>query len=626
MNRSPGCSSRLVYSDAVRSYDFGPEHPLTPRRLLTGLSLLRALGVLTDADLLAPREATDEELQLVHAPDYVAAVKRLSNASGRWSVDTLEYGLGPGDNPAFPGMHHAAALIAGGTVELARAVMAGELQHGFNPAGGLHHALRDRASGFCIYNDPAVAIAALLREHEARVLYLDFDCHHGDGVQWLFYDDPRVMTVSFHETGRHLFPGTGDVYELGTGLGRGYSINVPMAPYTQDDSWLDAVRSLVPALAERFRPDVIVSQHGCDTHTWDPLTHLALTTRAYDEQARLVHALAHEHCQGRWIALGGGGYDFYRVVPRSWALVWLTMTGRPAPDYVPEAYIAEWQDEAPQRLPELLLDPPEEFPPLPRHDAILAENRRTLETVRRLALPPPLLRGFPLLRLEALGPTTSELVSVSGQVPSPRVETIQTPRGPVHLRDWCPPSMLERLRPDPGLVAFCRSAEREMELLRRLAEQSEVDLIIAHTPEGVVVGQVTITLAEGWWAGLEGVFEISLEVARDWRRLGLARQLLRFAAQPDAMEDLILLAEGYWWHWDLEATGLNPFAYRALLQRLFGQVGFQEMRTTEPDIAGSPANSLLVRIGARVSPERAQQFRARVLRLPRVPAVTPGRS
>jgi acetoin utilization protein AcuC len=347
---------------------------------------MRSLGILGDGDLLAPRQASDEELQLVHAQGYVDVVKLLSEPGQQWDPAGHVRGFGPGDNPAFPGMHAAAALIAGGSLQAARGVMTGEFVHAFNPGGGLHHAMRDRASGFCVYNDLALAIAALLREHDARVIYLDFDVHHGDGVQWLFYDEPRVMTVSFHESGNYLFPGTGSVSELGEGAARGTSVNVPMAPYTQDDSWLEAVRTLIPELMDRHRPDFIVSQHGCDTHTWDPLAHLALTTRAYDEQARLVHELAHRHCGGRWIAGGGGGYDYYRVVPRSWSLVWLAMTGRTAPEYVPEAYRFEWQGEAPMPLPELLVDSAADFPPLSRHAAISQENRETVESVRRLVL------------------------------------------------------------------------------------------------------------------------------------------------------------------------------------------------------------------------------------------------
>jgi len=175
-------------------------------------------------------------------------------------------------------MHEASALVVGGTVMAARRIMDGGIRHAFNPGGGWHHALPNRASGFCVYDDPAVAAAAAVREYGARVLYADFDCHHGDGVQWSFYDDPAVLTVSFHESGRFLFPGSGDVIEVGEGAGRGFAVNVPFAPYTQDDSWMRAVDEILPEMADRFRPDILITAHGADTHVWDPLTHLSLTT------------------------------------------------------------------------------------------------------------------------------------------------------------------------------------------------------------------------------------------------------------------------------------------------------------------------------------------------------------
>ncbi len=248
----------------------------------------------------------------------------------------LRYGFGEGDTPALPGMHEAAARIAGGTLVALRAVMglsegrpfSSENQHPlhlFHPAGGWHHAWAERASGFCIYNDSAVAIAHVLRSCEAKVLYLDFDAHHGDGVQRSFYDEPRVMTVSLHEIGRYLFPGTGDMLELGRGLGRGYSVNVPLEAFTEDESYIEVMNRLLPPLVLSFAPDVIISQHGCDTHAWDPLTHLELTMRGIAAQMKLTHQLAHTYCQGRWVALGGGGYDPYRVVPRAWVMLWAKM-------------------------------------------------------------------------------------------------------------------------------------------------------------------------------------------------------------------------------------------------------------------------------------------------------------
>ncbi|HEY7355339.1 MAG TPA: acetoin utilization protein AcuC, partial [Ktedonobacterales bacterium] len=387
----------FVHDPQLGQYNFGPEHPLRPRRHLLLVDLLETTGLLQldSQDVLTQQEASREELLLVHSAPYIDAVERLSAPGGAGEVDgftgkpTLNpelYGFEMGDNPIFEGMHSVSARVVGGTLAAARAVMAGKARHAFNPTGGLHHAMRDRASGFCIYNDAAVAIAALLREYEARILYVDFDGHHGDGVQWAFYDEPDVMTVSFHETGRYLFPGTGDVLELGQGAGRGFSVNIPVDAYTEDGSWLEAVQALLPSLVESFRPDLIVSQHGCDTHTWDPLTHLALTTRAAAAQARLTHDLAHEHCQGRWLALGGGGYDIYRVVPRAWALVWSELAGRPLPEQIPAAWLDRWQPESPDALPLRFLDHPADFPAKPRRAEIERQNRRVVAQARRLFL------------------------------------------------------------------------------------------------------------------------------------------------------------------------------------------------------------------------------------------------
>lgn len=377
--------SKIVYEPGLLAYDFGPYHPLRPERITASFELIRAAGLLDgEADLLKPSPAEVDVLRLVHGRAYINAVREAG--SGWFPRGELRwYGLSSSDNPPFPGMHEAAALVTGGSVEAARAIMAGEINHAFNPAGGLHHAHRDKASGFCIYNDPAVAAAVAVEEFGARVLYLDFDCHHGDGVQWLFYHDPRVLTVSFHETGRFLFPGTGDPADVGEGPGKGFSINVPVAPFTQDESWIEAVLAIVPEIAERYKPDLIISSHGADTHTWDPLTHLSLTTRAFDEQARLVHRLVHELAGGRWLAVGSGGYDWRRVVPRSWAIVWAEMTGRALPPSIPEDWIELWREGADGPMPDAFMDAPDLGAPGPRAAEVRAENRRTVELTRSLS-------------------------------------------------------------------------------------------------------------------------------------------------------------------------------------------------------------------------------------------------
>jgi len=383
--RTASHRSAFAYHPGFLGYDFGPSHPLRPERITVALDLLQATGILdVDSEILSPPEATKEELTLVHDADYVDAVAAANgHMLGHRSLS--QFGFSSADNPVFPEMHRASALVTGGSVATIREIMSGRLDHAFNAAGGLHHAQRARASGFCVYNDPAVAAAIAVREFDARVLYLDFDCHHGDGVQWLFYDSPHVMTVSFHESGRYLFPGTGGIDEAGEGAGRGYSLNVPFEPFTQDASWQYALASIVPEVVRRYRPDVIISSHGCDTHRWDPLTHLALTTASFFQQARLVHDLAHEFSAGRWLAVGSGGYDWMRVVPRSWSIVWAEMTNRPLPDQLPDSWLNRWSLLAMDPLPQTYRDGAEVGSPIARADEIEQLNRRTITAAEERA-------------------------------------------------------------------------------------------------------------------------------------------------------------------------------------------------------------------------------------------------
>ncbi|HET9290559.1 MAG TPA: acetoin utilization protein AcuC, partial [Actinomycetes bacterium] len=322
----------LAADERLAAYDFGPDHPFQAGRLAAGMSLLRAAGVLDDDDLLAFGPAAGADLELIHDRDYLDALTRFS-APGAAAADPAEaarWGL-VGDNRPFPGMDAAARLVAGATTAALDAVAGGELAHVFAPVAGLHHAQRRRAVGFCVVNDVAVAIARCTRAWPLRVLYVDLDAHHGDGVQAAFYDDPRVCTVSLHETGRYLFPGSGEVHELGRPPGVGRSVNLPLEPRTGDDGFLAAFDAVVEPLAAAFRPDVLVTQNGCDGHADDPLSDLELSLRGLRALARRLHRLAHRHCQGRWVATGGGGYDLDRVVPRAWALLWSELSGRRLP-------------------------------------------------------------------------------------------------------------------------------------------------------------------------------------------------------------------------------------------------------------------------------------------------------
>jgi acetoin utilization protein AcuC len=373
----------LVFGPRSTTYDFGPAHPLTPRRFGPGISLLEALGAVPG---LAPEPASNEELEWIHEPAYVDLVKAFS----REPSGSARAGIGPGDTPAFAGMHEASAAVAGGSLRAMEAILRGDVSHAFHPGGGLHHAMPARASGFCVYDDPALAIARARRD-QLRVLYVDLDVHHGDGVQAIHWSDPGVMTVSIHETGLALFPGTGFPDELGGGDAVGTKVNLPLDPGTGERGWLAALELALPALAEAFRPDIVVSQHGADAHAFDPLAHLRVTTTAMGAAARLVDSLAHRYAGGRWLATGGGGYDVYRVVPRAWAQVWLAANHAPAPDETPATWRERWTEEAERYgqapIPVTFDDPPNAGLPFRAADAA-ADGRavRTAEQVLELVL------------------------------------------------------------------------------------------------------------------------------------------------------------------------------------------------------------------------------------------------
>ena len=326
-------SLTLVWDEALTKYDFGPGHPLAPVRVELTIALARELGVLARAavTMVTPAAAQMTELELVHDADYIDAVRQ-AGLDGRGNS---RYGLGTPDNPVFSGMHEASALVAGATLAAARAIWRGEAGHAANIAGGLHHAMRRSASGFCVYNDPAIAIRWMLAQGAERIAYVDLDVHHGDGVQAAFYDDPRVLTISLHEHPATLFPGTGLASEIGSGDGRGYAVNVALPAGTGDAGWLRALDAVVPPLLRAFAPEVLVSQHGCDSHRLDPLANLELSIDAQRRAQMMMHDLAHEITGGKWLLTGGGGYELVQVVPRSWTHLLAVAAGEPIDPELP---------------------------------------------------------------------------------------------------------------------------------------------------------------------------------------------------------------------------------------------------------------------------------------------------
>ncbi|MGW4648348.1 acetoin utilization protein AcuC [Kitasatospora sp. NPDC004289] len=332
MNARPGpadsCGLHLYWDEGVTAYDFGPGHPMDPTRLALTMRLVEALGLDTapGVTVRAAPPAGESTLRLVHTAEYLDAVRRIAAEPDR---SDPAHGLGTDDNWAFAAQHTASALIAGQSVAGAESVWRGAARHAVNFAGGLHHAMPDRAAGFCVYNDPALAVARLLELGAERVAYLDVDVHHGDGVQQAFWDDPRVLTVSLHESPATLFPQTGWSTETGGPNAPGTAANLPLPAGTGDAGWLRAFHAFVPELLGAFRPQVIVSQHGADTHLEDPLAHLAVSLDAQRLVAGAVHDLAHRYADGRWLALGGGGYAVVDVVPAAWTHLVATATGHP---------------------------------------------------------------------------------------------------------------------------------------------------------------------------------------------------------------------------------------------------------------------------------------------------------
>ncbi len=551
----------LVFGPRSTDYDFGPGHPLTPRRFGPGIDLLRSVGAEPG---LAPEPAADADLLLCHAREYIEVVRR-------FSADPFgfpEAGIGLGDNPPFAGMHDAGAAVAGGSLRAMEAILRGDVEHALHPGGGLHHAMRDRASGFCIYDDPALAIARARRDG-LRVMYIDLDVHHGDGVQSLFWDDPGVLTFSIHESGRYLFPGTGDAGELGVGSAAGTAVNVPLEPGVGEWPWLMNLESLLPGLAAAFGPDLIVSQHGADSHAWDPLAHLNITTTAHGRAARLVDAIAHRYAGGRWLATGGGGYDAYRVVPRTWALTWLAGAHREVPASTPVDWRERWTEEGSRYgqapLPETFDDVAishldEAWFPTDDDDAGL-----DLGGITGWATIPQLVRQA--VRRHWWDPMSPP----SGRMPAAAGGTNGTPTiiASVDVAAWGRLSLLPRVvAPADPVTAH------DLIAAGLLAEHP------ARVTAAVVASNVVGLAVSGPADPRDGVMELlALGVAPAFRRQGLAGRLLAEHAVSGTLATVTLA--------ERDVIGPLPRETRAAIAgRLLGRAGFQprgveELVTTE---------------------------------------------
>jgi acetoin utilization protein AcuC len=336
----------VVHGPHLQAYNPSADEERPVRRAL-GMDLLRAYGLLAHPDVVTvdPRVATDEEIATVHAPAYIRAVRRYSaNPVLAGEPAAAQWGFAMGDTLARPGMHEAAAGACGAALVGAQMVWRGEVAQAFCPApAGLHHALANRAAGMCIYNDAAVAIHWLLENGAERVAYVDVDAHHGDGVQWMFYEDPRVLTCSVHESGRYLFPGTGGLAERGVGAAVGTSVNVPLPPYAGDGPYLRALRDVIAPAVRRFRPDVLITHNGVDPHHTDPMSHLQVTQDGFGHLFRELSDLAFDACGGRWVVLTGGGYNI-DLLARLWARLLGSMVGAPPPEEVPQGWLAAARD------------------------------------------------------------------------------------------------------------------------------------------------------------------------------------------------------------------------------------------------------------------------------------------
>ncbi|MCD8870059.1 acetoin utilization protein AcuC [Staphylococcus gallinarum] len=371
-----------VYSNDLLQYRFSNSHPFNQMRLKLTTELLTELGYLKPSHIIKPRIATDDEIALIHSYDYIQAIRHASHGILSDS-EAKKYGLDGDDTQQFRMMHKHSARIVGGALNLVDQVMTNQITNGCHLGGGLHHSLPGRANGFCIYNDVAIAIKYLMKYYNQRVLCIDTDAHHGDGTQWSFYTNDQALIYSIHETGKFLFPGSGHYTERGNEEGFGYTVNMPLEPYTEDESFIETFKATIEPVVASFDPDIIISVHGVDIHYLDPLTHMHCTLDALYQIPYIIKSLADTYTNGKVIMFGGGGYNIWKVVPRAWTHVFLALLGEsPLTGNLPEAWIKKWQHYAPITLPNTWQDECEDFQAIPRKDEISEINMKRAQQVR----------------------------------------------------------------------------------------------------------------------------------------------------------------------------------------------------------------------------------------------------
>ncbi|PTE80453.1 acetoin utilization protein AcuC [Staphylococcus cohnii] len=366
----------FVYSNEILQYRFSNQHPFNQMRLKLTTELLSDLGYLKPEHIVRPRIATDDELNLIHSYDYIQSIRRASHGILN-DNEAKKYGLDGSDTLQFRMMHKHSARIVGGALNLADKIMDGTFTNGCHLGGGLHHSLPGRANGFCIYNDVAITIAYLIKHYDLRVMCIDTDAHHGDGTQWSFYTNNDALIYSIHETGKFLFPGSGNYTERGNEQGFGYTVNIPLEPYTEDDSYLEVLNETLEPVVASFKPDIIVSVHGVDIHYLDPLTHMSCTLNTLYEIPYKIKALADKYTDRKVIMFGGGGYNIWKVVPRAWTHVFLALIGEQQQQgELPEKWVAKWTPYATCELPKTWKDQKLDYQLIPRRKEITEINMK----------------------------------------------------------------------------------------------------------------------------------------------------------------------------------------------------------------------------------------------------------